>query len=100
MASRETALGPGIPSNSSCCGVGANGNFPPKSVTFLLKFFGWRRAMVFGMSLHTYTLIHVAISLVGIVSGLFVLFGMLGGKRLDGLTSLVLFTTGLTSVTG
>ena len=56
--------------------------------------------MVFGMSLHTYTLIHVAISLVGIVSGLFVLFGMLGGKRLDGLTSLVLFTTGLTSVTG
>src|SRR5262249_7736973 len=55
---------------------------------------------VFGMSLHTYTLIHVAISLVGIVSSLFVLFGMLGGKRLDGLTSLFLFTTGLTSVTG
>src|SRR5262245_16483441 len=57
-------------------------------------------AMLFGMSLHTYTLIHVAISLAGIVSGLIVLFGMLSGKCLDGLTSLFLFTTGLTSVTG
>lgn len=56
--------------------------------------------MLFGMSLHTYTLIHVAISLVGIVSGLIVLFGILGGKRLDGLTSLFLFTTALTSITG
>lgn len=56
--------------------------------------------MVFGMSLDTYTLIHVAISLAGIVSGLIVLFGMLGGKRLDGLTSLFLFTTALTSITG
>ena len=56
--------------------------------------------MVFGMSVATYTLIHVIISLVGIVSGLIVLFAMFGGKRLDGMTALFLVTTVLTSVTG
>jgi hypothetical protein len=56
--------------------------------------------MVFGMSLEIYTLIHVIISLIGIGSGLIVIFGMLGGKRLDGLTALFLITTVLTSVTG
>jgi hypothetical protein len=56
--------------------------------------------MVFGMSLATFTLIHVIISLVGIGSGLIVLFGMFGGKRLDGMTALFLATTVLTSVTG
>jgi hypothetical protein len=56
--------------------------------------------MVFGMSLATYTLIHVVISLVGIGSGLIVLFGMFGGKRLDGMTALFLATTALTSLTG
>src|SRR5580765_5392705 len=52
------------------------------------------------MSLATYTTIHVIISLVGIVSGLIVLFGMFGGKRLDGMTATFLVTTALTSVTG
>ena len=56
--------------------------------------------MVFGMSLVTYTLIHVIISLIGIGAGLVVLFGMFGGKRLDGMTALFLATTVLTSVTG
>jgi hypothetical protein len=56
--------------------------------------------MVFGMSLATYTLIHVIISLIGIGSGLIVLFGMFGGKRLDGMTALFLATTTLTSLTG
>ncbi|MBZ5507344.1 MAG: hypothetical protein LAO78_17940 [Acidobacteriia bacterium] len=56
--------------------------------------------MVFGMSLATYTLIHVIISLAGIVSGLIVLLGMFGGKRLDGMTAAFLVTTVLTSVTG
>jgi hypothetical protein len=56
--------------------------------------------MVFGMSLATYTLIHVIISLIGIGSGLIVLFGMFGGKRLDGMTALFLATTVLTSMTG
>jgi hypothetical protein len=56
--------------------------------------------MVFGMSLATYTLIHVIISLIGIGSGLIVLFGMFDGKRLDGMTALFLATTVLTSLTG
>jgi hypothetical protein len=57
-------------------------------------------AMVFGLSLETYTLIHVVISLIGIASGLMVLFGMFANKRLDGLTAIFLITTVLTSVTG
>lgn len=56
--------------------------------------------MVFGMSLATYTLIHVIISLVGILSGLVVLFGLFAAKRLNGWTALFLTTTVLTSVTG
>jgi hypothetical protein len=55
---------------------------------------------VFGMSLATYTLIHVLISLVGIGSGLVVLFGLISGKSLDGWTALFLATTVATSVTG
>jgi hypothetical protein len=45
-------------------------------------------------------LIHVLISLVGIVSGFVVLFGLITGKRLNGWTALFLATTVLTSVTG
>jgi hypothetical protein len=53
-----------------------------------------------GMSLSTFTLVHVLISLVGIASGLVVLYGLLSGKRLDGWTALFLIGTVLTSVTG
>jgi hypothetical protein len=56
--------------------------------------------MILGMSLSTFTLVHVMISLVGIGSGLIVLFGMLSGKRPDGWTALFLTTTVLTSATG
>jgi hypothetical protein len=52
------------------------------------------------MSTATYTLVHVVISLAGIVSGLIVLFGMLAGKRLDLWTAIFLSTTVATSVTG
>jgi hypothetical protein len=52
------------------------------------------------MILHIYTIIHVIISLAGIVTGLVVLFGLLGGKRLDGWTKWFLITTVATSVTG
>lgn len=45
-------------------------------------------------------LIHVAISLVGILSGLVVLFGMFTSKRMNGMTALFLLTTVLTSATG
>ena len=47
-----------------------------------------------------FTLFHVALSLVGILAGVVVAFGWLGGKRLDGWTSLFLWTTVATSVTG
>lgn len=56
--------------------------------------------MVLGMSLSTFTLVHVLISLVGIASGLIVVFGFLAGKRLDGLNALFLLATVLTSVSG
>src|SRR3954464_15997930 len=59
-----------------------------------------RVAMVLGMTLATYTLIHVIISLVAIASGLIVFIGMSANKRMDGLTALFLATTVLTSVTG
>jgi hypothetical protein len=56
--------------------------------------------MVLGMSLSTYTFLHVLISLIGIGSGLVVMYGLLIGKRLDGITAIFLVTTVLTSVTG
>ena len=56
--------------------------------------------MVLGMSLATFTLLHVVISLVGIVSGLFVLYGLFGSNRMNGMTAVFLITTILTSVTG
>jgi len=56
--------------------------------------------MVLGMSLAAFTQLHVILSLVGIATGIVVLFGMLGGKRLPGWTALFLATTVLTSATG
>ncbi len=56
--------------------------------------------MMLGMSLSTFTTVHVIISLVGIGSGLIVIFGMLSAKQLNGWTALFLLTTILTSVTG
>jgi hypothetical protein len=46
------------------------------------------------------TLVHVVISLIGIVSGLVVTFGLLRSQRMDGWTALFLVTTVATSVTG
>ncbi|HEY2801191.1 MAG TPA: hypothetical protein VGI85_11385 [Chthoniobacterales bacterium] len=48
----------------------------------------------------TFTLAHVAISLIGIFSGLIVLSGLLRSERMDGWTLLFLITTVATSVTG
>ncbi len=56
--------------------------------------------MMLGMSLATFTFVHVLISLVAIGSGFVVVFGLLAGKRLDGWTALFLTTTVLTSVSG
>jgi hypothetical protein len=46
------------------------------------------------------TLVHVVISLIGIVSGLVVTYGLLRSQRMDGLTALFLVTTVATSLTG
>ena len=51
--------------------------------------------MVLGMSLETFTLLHVLISLVGIASGLIVLYGFLTNRRLDTWTAVFLVTTAL-----
>jgi hypothetical protein len=56
--------------------------------------------MVLGMSLSTFTTLHVIISLIGIASGLLVMFGLLGSKQMPGMTALFLLTTILTSATG
>jgi len=48
----------------------------------------------------TFTKIHVAISLIGILSGLVVMYGFLVGKRLRGWNALFLVMTIATSVTG
>jgi hypothetical protein len=56
--------------------------------------------MILGMSTATYTFLRVLISLIGIGSGLVVMFGFISGKRLDTLTAVFLTTTVLTSVTG
>jgi hypothetical protein len=56
--------------------------------------------MVLGMSLATFTVVHVVISLIGIICGFLVLFGLFGSNRMPGMTALFLITTILTSLTG
>jgi len=56
--------------------------------------------MILGVTTSTFTFVHVLLSLVGIGSGLVLVSGLLGGKRLDGWTALFLVTTVATSVTG
>jgi hypothetical protein len=48
----------------------------------------------------TFLQFHVLLSLVGIASGLIVLYGLVTGQRLSALTALFLVTTILTSATG
>jgi len=56
--------------------------------------------MLLGMSLTLFTEVHVVISLIGILTGLIVLFGMMGGRCLAKWNGVFLLTTILTSVTG
>jgi hypothetical protein len=56
--------------------------------------------MVLGMSLANFTLLHVIISLIGIVTGLIVLSGLLGSKQMPVMTAIFLLATILTSATG
>ena len=56
--------------------------------------------MILGMSLSMFTTVHVIISLIAIVSGIIVMFGLLGSSRMPGLTAIFLLFTILTSATG
>jgi hypothetical protein len=56
--------------------------------------------MILGMSLATFVNVHVVISLIAIVAGLIVMFGMLGSHRKPGLTAIFLLLTILTNATG
>lgn len=57
-------------------------------------------ATILGMTLSTFTAVHVLISLIGIGSGLLVVYGLLTAKRFDGATAIFLAFTVLTSLTG
>ena len=56
--------------------------------------------MMLGLSLSAFTTLHVVISLIAIVAGLIVMFGMLGPYHSGGLAGVFLLFTILTSVTG
>lgn len=56
--------------------------------------------MILGLDASTYTTVHTLISLVMLVAGFIVLFGMLGSHRPGGWTALFLLTAVLTSATG
>lgn len=56
--------------------------------------------MILGVSTATYTFVHVLISFIGIGSGVAVMWGLLAGKRLDGISAIFLTSTALTSLTG
>ena len=52
------------------------------------------------VDLPTFTLIHVVISVVGIIAGLVVVGGLMAGARLDTWTGVFLGATAITSLTG
>lgn len=56
--------------------------------------------MMLGLSLHAFTILHVVISLIGIVSGLIVLFALFKSQSMPGMTAIFLIATILTNVTG
>ena len=56
--------------------------------------------MILGMSLSLFATVHVIISLIAVVAGIIVIFGLLGSKPMPGLTAIFLLFTILTSATG
>lgn len=54
--------------------------------------------MILGMD--TFTFVHVALSLIGIATGIIVLFGFIADAEMPGLTAVFFLTTVMTSVTG
>lgn len=55
---------------------------------------------IIGLSTSAFTTFHVILSLIGMVAGLVVVFGMLSARRCSAWTGLFLVTTVTTSVTG
>jgi hypothetical protein len=62
--------------------------------------FAREAAVVLGMSLATFTQLHVVIGLVGIATGFIIVYGMHASRRYPRCTAIFLATTILTSVTG
>ena len=56
--------------------------------------------MILGMSTSAFTLFHVVVSLIAIVTGIIVAVTMLGSKTANSWTAIFLATTALTSITG
>src|SRR5712672_2377969 len=86
-----------IPELPPC--VARSWKFPIRSRSIAPELKG-ERVMILGMSLSTFVTVHVIISLIAIVSGLVVMFGLLGSNRMPGLTAIFLLFTILTSATG
>jgi hypothetical protein len=56
--------------------------------------------MILGMSISTFTTLHVILSLIGVAAGFVVVFGMIGRKHSGAWAAIFLTATVLTSVTG
>lgn len=56
--------------------------------------------MILGLSFETFVLLHVLISIIGIVTGVVALVAMLRGAAPDWVTDVFLATTALTTITG
>jgi hypothetical protein len=56
--------------------------------------------MILGMSLSTYTTVHVILSLIAIFTGFIVVFGLFASKKMGGMTAIFLLTAILTSAGG
>src|SRR5499427_10208780 len=56
--------------------------------------------MIWGLTTSTFTELHVALSLVGMATGLIVMVGLLRGRGLGGWTAVFLLSLAATSVTG
>jgi hypothetical protein len=56
--------------------------------------------MILGLDLVQFTYLHVFLSLVGLATGMFIIFGLVTSRRLSILTTLYLITTVATSLTG
>lgn len=56
--------------------------------------------MILGMSTEVFTLLHVILSLAGIVAGLIAVLGLVGNRFSPGMTGFFLITTALTNITG